>query len=132
MNLTHMKSGPVLMACLGLLACANSVIADEVAAKPSDRMARFNEEKFGMFIHWGIYSVQGETEKYQLRKAVPLSEYGKFELIGMTGKPAKVYLLADPERKPLEHTLVDGDFSVTLPESAPGSHINVLCVEQQP
>jgi alpha-L-fucosidase len=59
---------------------------------------------------------------------------GKFELTGMKSKPAKVYLLADPRRQPLNFTFTEenGALSVTLPETAPNQYINVLCVEIQP
>ncbi|MCU0779537.1 MAG: DUF4369 domain-containing protein [Akkermansiaceae bacterium] len=54
---------------------------------------------------------------------------GKFELTGMKGKPAKVYLLADPAKKALEFALEDGTFSVMLPDHAPDPRVSVLCVE---
>src|SRR5689334_16129985 len=52
----------------------------------SDRMAWFKQAKFGMFIHWGIYSVpagewEGKTnyaEWFQLQTKMPSSEYEKF------------------------------------------------------
>ena len=57
-------------------------------AKPvrDDRMAWFRDAKFGMFIHWGLYSVpagqwKGKTsyaEWFQLETKMPCEEYDKF------------------------------------------------------
>jgi alpha-L-fucosidase len=55
-------------------------------AKDADRMAWFNEARFGMFIHWGIYAVpagewEGQknyAEWIQLQAKVPTAEYEKF------------------------------------------------------
>src|ERR1700743_715614 len=52
----------------------------------SDRMEWFNEARFGMFIHWGIYSVPageyGTNKNYaewiQLQAKIPGFEYEKF------------------------------------------------------
>ncbi len=37
----------------------------------------FQEERFGMFVHWGIYSVNGWHEQEQWRRNVPKAEYVK-------------------------------------------------------
>src|SRR5438067_2102313 len=55
-------------------------------ADSDDRLAWFKQAKFGMFIHWGIYSVpagewEGKTnyaEWFQLQTKMPSSEYEKF------------------------------------------------------
>ena len=64
------------------LAASNARGADESA----DRMAWFRQAKFGMFIHWGIYSVpagewEGKTnyaEWFQLQTKMPSAQYAKF------------------------------------------------------
>src|SRR5438045_2635077 len=38
----------------------------------------FQNAKFGMFIHWGVYSVPSDGEWYMEQKKVPVSEYEKF------------------------------------------------------
>jgi alpha-L-fucosidase len=38
----------------------------------------FQDAKFGMFIHWGVYSVPSDGEWYMEQKKVPVSEYEKF------------------------------------------------------
>jgi alpha-L-fucosidase len=56
------------------------------ARAADDRLAWFNQAKFGMFIHWGIYSVpagewEGKTgyaEWFQLQTKMPNKEYEKF------------------------------------------------------
>src|ERR1700748_1298274 len=70
----------ILLAALLTLGC----IIQPVHA--ADRMAWFNQARFGMFIHWGIYSVPaGEygtnknfAEWIQLQANIPGSEYEKY------------------------------------------------------
>lgn len=38
----------------------------------------FFENRFGMFVHWGLYAIGGFHEQHQWRKRVPRSEYEKF------------------------------------------------------
>lgn len=38
----------------------------------------FQDAKFGMFIHWGVYSVPGDGEWYMENHHVPVAEYEKF------------------------------------------------------
>jgi alpha-L-fucosidase len=40
-----------------------------------ERMAWWHEAKFGMFVHWGCYSVPGRGEQVLLRDFMPLEEY---------------------------------------------------------
>jgi alpha-L-fucosidase len=42
-----------------------------------DRMAWFNEARFGMFIHWGLYSLLGRGEWVMLQERIPAQEYAK-------------------------------------------------------
>ncbi|MBQ7377029.1 MAG: alpha-L-fucosidase [Clostridia bacterium] len=37
----------------------------------------FNQERFGMFIHYGIYSVGAWHEQAQWQLGIPKEEYGK-------------------------------------------------------
>ena len=41
----------------------------------SDKMSWWHEVKFGMFVHWGAYSVLGRGEQIILRDMMPLDEY---------------------------------------------------------
>jgi alpha-L-fucosidase len=58
----------------------------ETAAQREKRMAWFNEARFGLFIHWGIYSVpagewNGKTnygEWFMEETRMPVSQYEKF------------------------------------------------------
>jgi len=38
----------------------------------------FFEKRYGMFVHWGLYSIPGWHEQYQWRARVPRSKYVKF------------------------------------------------------
>jgi len=50
--------------------------------KPSESNLKarqwFQDAKFGMFIHWGVYSVPSDGEWYMEQKKVPVREYEKF------------------------------------------------------
>ena len=37
----------------------------------------FFEKRFGMFVHWGIYSIPGWHEQHQWRGRIPRAEYVK-------------------------------------------------------
>ena len=39
------------------------------------RMAWWHEAKFGMFIHWGLYSVVGQYEWVKEHEGVPIPQY---------------------------------------------------------
>src|SRR5438093_2260193 len=49
------------------------------APSPANQAARkwFQDARFGMFIHWGVYSVLGEGEWVMNEKKIPVSEYEK-------------------------------------------------------
>ncbi len=51
---------------------------EETAAKKADRARRlqwWHEARFGMFIHWGLYSVVGRHEWVMENEAMPVAEY---------------------------------------------------------
>jgi alpha-L-fucosidase len=53
---------------------------DTAATTPAERAAAqqwFRDAKFGMFIHWGVYSVLEDGEWVMNQKRIPVSEYEK-------------------------------------------------------
>ncbi|SFS46000.1 alpha-L-fucosidase [Paenibacillus sp. BC26] len=42
---------------------------------PSPRVAKFEKQAFGMFIHWGLYSQLGQGEWVQHLRKIPMDEY---------------------------------------------------------
>src|SRR6185295_19280917 len=64
--------------CLGIGAAQTT--AQTYQPSESNLQARqwFQDAKFGMFIHWGVYSVPSDGEWYMEQKKVPVSEYEKF------------------------------------------------------
>jgi alpha-L-fucosidase len=48
---------------------------EENMPSSKDRLLWFNEQRFGMFIHWGLYSIPGMGEWYRYHEAVPPEEY---------------------------------------------------------
>jgi len=62
-------------------------MATKLTAKQKDQQRRlkwFREARFGMFIHWGVYSQLGRGEWVMNRERIPLPEYEK---LGDTWKP---------------------------------------------
>ncbi|HUA57761.1 MAG TPA: alpha-L-fucosidase [Verrucomicrobiae bacterium] len=65
-----------------------SVAAAAAAAKPSaaasgdanraERMKWWHEARFGMFIHWGLYSVIGRHEWVMENEGIPVKEYEQY------------------------------------------------------
>ena len=48
---------------------------DPGAVDREERMAWWHEAKFGMFVHWGCYSVLGRGEQALMRDFMPVEEY---------------------------------------------------------
>lgn len=55
-----------------------SWLPGETAAQHDARMAWWREAKFGMFIHWGIYSIPHDGEWHMRNHQQPFAEYSKF------------------------------------------------------
>ena len=53
------------------------------------RVKWYQEARFGMFIHWGIYSVCGRGEWVRNRKRIPQKEYA--DLYGAQFKACLLY-----------------------------------------
>jgi alpha-L-fucosidase len=65
---------------LALLSAGASFAARPAVAASTDadrerRMKWWHEARFGMFIHWGLYSVYGRHEWSMEQEAIPVSEY---------------------------------------------------------
>lgn len=57
---------------------------DQVAASRPARMRWWKEARFGMFVHWGLYSQIGRNEWVHAIEAIPMGEYEK---LATTFKP---------------------------------------------
>jgi alpha-L-fucosidase len=60
---------------VGASAQASSTPADQAAREA--RIAWWTAARFGMFIHWGIYSIPGRGEWVQWSEQIPVDEYAK-------------------------------------------------------
>lgn len=71
------KIPSVLLACTSI--CTSSLIAQTQAPSewqvPAVDAEWFNEAKFGMFIHWGLYSELGRGEWVMNKERIPIAEY---------------------------------------------------------
>src|SRR5260370_15428708 len=67
-----------LLIILGMTSVAwgqqQSTISDDAAAS---RIAWWREAKFGLFMHWGVYSIPGRGEWVQWNEQIPVNEYAK-------------------------------------------------------
>jgi len=99
----HSRISAISWTIVGLLSAV--MVADGRAADPdpSELNARarleFQDKKFGMFIHWGVYSLLGKGEWVMDKDKLPISEYEKLpprfnpvefdaELLAKTAKAA--------------------------------------------
>jgi alpha-L-fucosidase len=64
---------------LSMLTFGSVIRAAEPATPPEESPSQrwFRDAKFGMFIHWGVYSVLADGEWVMNQKKIPVSEYEK-------------------------------------------------------
>ena len=74
---TLRRSALALAALLLVPVLSPALRADDPPAKDDPRTAWFREAKFGMFIHWGIYSLLGRGEWVMYNEKIPVPEYEK-------------------------------------------------------
>jgi alpha-L-fucosidase len=71
----------ILLACAGaLLVCLAPVRAQSgYEPTPENLAARewFQDARFGLFVHWGVYSVLGDGEWVMNNKKIPIADYEK-------------------------------------------------------
>src|ERR1022692_2921467 len=86
MNMSKLLKASLLLTALALILAPFVSQAAESAAERDQRMAWFAEARFGLFIHWGVYSVPaGEWngkktygEWFMEETHMPVSQYEKF------------------------------------------------------
>ena len=65
---------------LAVVAPACAQIQTELMASDKDaavRIAWWRDAKFGLFMHWGVYSIPGRGEWVQWQEQIPVNEYAK-------------------------------------------------------
>lgn len=84
MNRQTRRSKPAILALLGLLfstSVMSSTSGGQVDYRPSranlEARKWFQDSKFGLFVHWGVYSVLGDGEWVMNNKKIPIPEYEK-------------------------------------------------------
>ena len=67
-----------LLACIGAKAQGNNASTDYVPT-PQNLAAReaFQDQKFGVFLHWGLYSMVGAGEWVMTNRNIHYKEYPK-------------------------------------------------------
>jgi alpha-L-fucosidase len=77
-NATSARFTWALLTILGMTSVAwgqqQSTISGDAAAS---RIAWWREAKFGLFMHWGVYSIPGRGEWAQWNEQIPVNEYAK-------------------------------------------------------
>jgi alpha-L-fucosidase len=77
-----MKRGTarLLLILLAFVCWSFPAVAQSYQPSESNLKARlwFQDAKFGMFIHWGVYSVPGRGEWVMENEKIPIAEYEKF------------------------------------------------------
>jgi alpha-L-fucosidase len=62
-----------------LAASAGAQTAPAAANPRQESLERFREARFGLFLHYGVYSIPGRGEWVQLRDRIPVAEYAKLK-----------------------------------------------------
>jgi alpha-L-fucosidase len=68
------------LACLVAVACLAPLSAQNGYAPSASNLAArewFQDARFGMFVHWGVYSVLGDGEWVMQNKKIPVADYEK-------------------------------------------------------
>ena len=77
-----LKRRTAVVALIFLAAVCWSCAAVGQSYQPSESNLKarqwFQDAKFGMFIHWGVYSVPGRGEWVMENEKIPIAEYEKF------------------------------------------------------
>lgn len=72
----------IILTLLALLSFSHSFsqekIWDETAAQKQERMQWWTNDRFGMFIHWGLYALPARHEWVQKFERIPNEEYNKY------------------------------------------------------
>jgi alpha-L-fucosidase len=70
----------VLFCAAAMMMAASSLRAQEYAPAPENLKARaeFQDSKFGIFLHWGLYSMMAQGEWYMQNKGIDCHEYAKY------------------------------------------------------
>ncbi len=67
--------------CMGTLLCTSAVCAQTSGYTPTpenlQERQEFSDSKFGIFLHWGIYSMFGQGEWYMQNEGIDCHEYAK-------------------------------------------------------
>lgn len=87
-NFIQLAAGTSLSATLGMLPGIAAVPVSRSTAAPAQHSPKrfgdgrdwFFEKRFGMFIHWGLYSIPGWHEQHQWRGRIARDEYVKLAL----------------------------------------------------
>jgi len=70
----------LILALFTISAPKGAVVGRALAETPNQRESRvdwWREARFGMFIHWGLYSIPGRGEWVQWNEQIPVPEYAK-------------------------------------------------------
>ena len=86
MNLSQLMKASLLLTTSSLIVAPLFAQTTESAAEHDQRMAWFRDARFGLFIHWGVYSVpagewEGKTdygEWFMEQTKMPVSQYESY------------------------------------------------------
>ena len=64
--------------CIALFVAVGFTFASRAQdANAAPRLRWWHQAKFGLFIHWGLYSIPGRGEWVQFNEGIPVNEYAK-------------------------------------------------------
>ena len=74
------RTATVALSFLTAVCWSSAAVGQSYQPSESNLKARqwFQDAKFGMFVHWGVYSVPGRGEWVMENEKIPITEYEKF------------------------------------------------------
>ena len=78
------RTARMVLFCIGFIACAAQAKAEwqghlryDPPRENLDARTWFQDAKFGLFVHWGVYSIPANGEWVMYRDKIPVTEYEK-------------------------------------------------------
>src|ERR1035438_3287147 len=65
----------IVASCVPLLNAQWAPLVSDASA--AQRIAWWREARFGMFLHWGVYSIPGRGEWVEWAEQIPVDQYAK-------------------------------------------------------
>jgi alpha-L-fucosidase len=67
-----------ILSCASMQFAFNQQLPEETPEEKQERLAWWTHDRFGMFIHWGLYALPARHEWVRMKEEIPVEEYQKY------------------------------------------------------